>query len=79
MGGSEAAVMINKQIIKVAGGAGGPQSPSRPMLELPPGKYPYSVKLAGRPAKTDTVEVTAGDAWGFMIGPSGEALSVQIY
>jgi hypothetical protein len=28
------------------------------MLELPPGKYPYSVKLAGRPARNNTVEVT---------------------
>jgi hypothetical protein len=79
MGGSEATVTINKQTIKVAGGAGGPQSPSRPMLELPPGKYPYSVKLAGRPAKSDTVEITADDAWGMMIAPSGEILSLQIY
>jgi hypothetical protein len=79
MGGSEATVTINKQTIKVAGGAGGPQSPSRPMLELPPGKYRYSLKLAGRPAKNDTVEVTADDAWGMMIAPSGEVLSLQIY
>ncbi|MBR1145226.1 hypothetical protein [Bradyrhizobium sp. AUGA SZCCT0431] len=79
MGDGEATVTINKQTIKVAGGAGGPQSPSRPMLELPPGKYQYSVKLAGRPAKSDSVEVTANDAWGFMIAPSGEALSLQIY
>lgn len=79
MGGSEATVTINKQTIKVAGGAGGPQSPSRPMLELPPGKYQYSLKLAGRPAKNDTVEVTADDAWGMMIAPSGEVLSLQIY
>ena len=79
MGGSEAAVTINKQTIKVVGGAGGPQSPSRPMLELPPGKYQYSLKLAGRPAKTDTVEVTADDAWGMMIAPSGEVLALQIY
>jgi hypothetical protein len=79
IGGSEATVTINKQTIKVAAGAGGPQSPSRPMLELPPGKYRYSLKLAGRPAKNDTVEVTADDAWGMMISPSGEVLSLQIY
>ena len=79
MGGSEAAITIHKQTIKIAGGAGGPQSPSRPMLELPPGKYSYSVKLAGRPARNDTVEVSADDAWGMMIAPSGEVLSLQIY
>ena len=70
---------INKQTIKIAAGAGGPQSPDRPMLELPPGKYQYSVKLAGRPAKNNTVEVTADDAWGLMIAPSGEVLALQIY
>jgi len=79
MGGSEASLTINKQTIRIAGGAGGPQSPDRPMLELPPGKYPYALKLAGRPAKNNTVEVSADDAWGLMIAPSGEVLSLQIY
>jgi hypothetical protein len=79
MGGSAADLTINKQTIKIAPGAGGPQSPDRPMLELPPGKYQYSVRLAGRPAKNNTVEVTAGDAWGLMIAPSGEVLALQIY
>jgi hypothetical protein len=46
---------------------------------LPPGKYQYSVRLAGRNARNDTVEVTAGDAWGLMIAPSGEVLALQIY
>jgi hypothetical protein len=79
MGGSEAVLTINKQSIKIAGGAGGPQSADRPMLDVPPGKYPYTLKIAGRPARSDTVEVTAGDAWGLMIAPSGEVLSLQIY
>jgi hypothetical protein len=79
MGNSEAALTINKQTIKIARGAGGPQSPDRPMLELPPGKYQYSLKLAGRPAGSNSVEVTADDAWGLMIAPGGEVLSLQIY
>jgi len=79
MGGSEVSLSINKQTIRIAAGAGGPQSPDRPMLDLPAGKYPYSVKVAGRPAKSDTIEVTADDAWGVMIAPSGEVLSMQIY
>ncbi|MGE9009242.1 hypothetical protein ACO2JO_11710 [Leptospira interrogans] len=79
MGGGEAAVTINKQTIKLAAGAGGPQSAKPPMLDLPPGKYTYSVKIAGRPARNDTVEVTADDAWGLIIAPSGEALSLQMY
>ncbi len=79
MGGSPADLTINKQTIKIPGGAGGPQSPDRPMLELPPGKYQYALKLAGRPAKNSSVEVTADDAWGLMIGPTGEVLALQIY
>ncbi|MBR1189381.1 hypothetical protein [Bradyrhizobium sp. AUGA SZCCT0160] len=79
MGGGEAAVTINKQTIKLAAGAGGPQSAKPPMLDLPPGKYAYSVKVAGRPARNDTVEVTADDAWGLIIAPSGDALSLQMY
>jgi len=79
MGGSPADLTINKQTVKIPGGAGGPQSSDRPMLELPPGKYQYALKLAGRPARNNTVEVTADDAWGLMIGPTGEVLALQIY
>ncbi|MBR1223723.1 MULTISPECIES: hypothetical protein [unclassified Bradyrhizobium] len=79
VGESEAAVTINKQTIKLAAGAGGLQSPRPPILELPPGKYRYSMKVAGRPARNDTIEVTADDGWGLIILPSGEALSMQMY
>ncbi|CAN7628597.1 hypothetical protein LJR220_005832 [Bradyrhizobium sp. LjRoot220] len=79
VGESEAAVTINKQTIKLAAGAGGLQSPRPPVLELPPGKYRYSMKVAGRPARNDTIEVTADDGWGLIILPSGEAMSMQMY
>ena len=79
LGGSEAVITVNKQAIKVAAGVGGPQSTRPPMLDLPPGKYSYSVKVAGRPVRNDTVEVTADDTWGLMIAPSGEALALQMY
>lgn len=79
MGGGEVALNINKQTIKIAAGAGGPQSPDRPMLDLPPGKYAYSVKAAGKPARNDSIEVTADDAWAVMISPIGEVLSLQLY
>ena len=79
VGESEAAVTINKQTIKLAAGAGGLQSPRPPVLELPPGKYRYSMKVAGRPARNDMIEVTADDGWGLIILPSGEALSMQMY
>ena len=69
IGRQRSRLTINKQTIKIAAGAGGPQSPKRPMLDLPPGKYQYSVKVAGRPAGNDTIEIAADDAWGLMVAP----------
>jgi hypothetical protein len=79
IGKSEATVSINQQTIKVAAGAGGPQSPRPPMIDLPPGKYRYAVKIAGGPARNDQIEIGAGDTWGVMIAPSGEVLPLQMY
>jgi hypothetical protein len=79
MGSQEAVLTINKQTVKIAAGAGGPQSPNAPMLDLPPGKYSYALKVAGQPGRTATIELTAGDAWGLMVGPTGAVLPLQMY
>ncbi|MEY9881414.1 hypothetical protein [Bradyrhizobium sp. USDA 329] len=79
MGSSEASLTINKQTVKIAAGAGGPQSPKGPMLDLPPGKYQYALRLSGRPARTEALTVAAGEAWGLLVGPSGDVLPLQMY
>jgi hypothetical protein len=79
MGGGEATVSINKQTIKLAAGAGGPQSPKPPMLDLPPGKYQYTLKVAGGPARSNQIEIDAGDTWGLMVAPNGEVLPLHMY
>jgi hypothetical protein len=79
IGKSEATVSINNQTIKVAAGAGGPQSARPPMIDLPPGKYRYTLKIAGGPARNDQIEIGAGDTWGVMIGPGGDVLPLQMY
>ncbi|MGT2436911.1 hypothetical protein ACU4GH_14775 [Bradyrhizobium betae] len=79
MGAKEAALTINKQTVKIAAGAGGPQSPKGPMLDLPPGTYQYALRTPGRPARTETLTVAAGDAWGLLVGPSGDVLPLQMY
>jgi hypothetical protein len=78
MGGGEAAVTINKQTIRIAAGAGGPQSPKGPTLELPPGKYQYSLKVAGGPGRTNQIEIAADDTWGLMIAPNGEVMRLEM-
>lgn len=79
MGPKEALLTINNQTVKIAAGAGGPQSPKGPMLDLPPGKYQYALRLPGRPARTETLTVAAGDAWGLLVGPSGDVLPLHMY
>ncbi|MBB4257602.1 MULTISPECIES: hypothetical protein [unclassified Bradyrhizobium] len=79
IGAKEASLTINKQTVKIAAGAGGPQSPKGPMLDLPPGTYQYALRMPGRPAHTETLTVAAGDAWGLLVGPSGDVLPLQMY
>ena len=78
LGDSEAALTINRQTIKIAAGAGGPHSKG-PTLELPPGKYPYSLKVAGGSVRTNEIEVAADDAWGLMVVPGGEVMPLHVY
>lgn len=78
LGDSEAALTINNQIIKIAAGAGGPHAKG-PALDLPPGKYQYSLKLAGDPVRSNAIELAADDTWGLMIAPGGEVMPLQMY
>jgi hypothetical protein len=79
IGKSDATVSINKQTIRITAGAGGPQSPRPPMIDLPPGKYQYALKTGGGPARNNQIEIRAGDTWGLMIGPIGDVLPLQMY
>jgi len=79
IGEREAVVTINKKTVRVAAGAGGPQSPKGPMIDLPPGKYSYATKIAGGPSRSNQIEIAAGDAWGLMVGPDGDVLPLQMY
>ena len=74
---ADAAITINNKTVKVAGGVG-TKGPDGPSLDLPPGKYPYSIKMPGGPAQRDSVEIGADETWGLLIGPGG-ALPLQMY
>jgi hypothetical protein len=75
--GAEAAITFNNKTIKVAAGAG-TKGPDGPTLDVPPGKYKYSIKLPGKPAQSDEVDAGADEVWGLMIGPGG-VLPLQAY
>jgi hypothetical protein len=74
---ADAAITINNKTVKVAGGVG-TKGPDGPSLDLPPGKYPYSIKMPDGPAQRDSVEIGADETWGLLIGPGG-ALPLQMY
>jgi hypothetical protein len=78
LGDAEASITINKQTVAISAGAGGPHTKG-PTLDLPPGKYQYAVRVAGHPARNNTIEVGADDAWGLMIAPDGDTLALHVY
>ena len=80
MGDAEAAITINTKTIKIAARVGGPKSANGPTHELPPGKYKYSLKIAGPPMRTSELGVGADDAWGLMVPPGGDGVvALQMY
>jgi hypothetical protein len=72
-----ATVTIDRKTIKVAPGVG-QKSTDGPRLDLRPGTYKASVKIAGQPAFSEEVKVGAGQTWGLLIGPGG-ILPLQVY
>jgi hypothetical protein len=72
-----ATITFNNKAINVVAGTG-VKNPDGPMLDLAPGKYKYSLKLPGKPAENDEVDLGADETWGLMIGPGG-VLALQAY
>jgi hypothetical protein len=73
---AETITFANKPI-KVEAGAGA-KGPDGPTLDVPPGKYSYSIKRPGQPAQSEEIVVGANETWGLMIGPGG-VLPLQAY
>src|SRR5262249_27622092 len=72
-----ATITFNGKAINVGAGTG-VKNPDGPMLDLAPGKYKYSIRLQGKPAQNDEVDLGADEVWGLMIGPGG-VLALQAY
>ena len=39
----------------------------------------YALRLPGQPTRNESLTVAAGDAWGLLVGPSGDVLPLQMY
>jgi hypothetical protein len=84
----EAVITINELTIKLAAGAGskltddpatGRKSPDSQEINLPPGKYKVSLKIASGAAQNREFEVAADETWGLVAGPAGVPLPLHLY
>jgi hypothetical protein len=74
---AETVITFNNQSIKVPAGAGS-KGPDGPTLDVAPGKYKYAIKVPGKPAQNDVIDVGADETWGLLVGPGG-ALPLHMY
>ena len=82
----DAVITINEQTIKLAAHteltddtATGRKSPESQEINLPPGKYKVSLKIASGAAQNREFEVAADETWGLVAGPAGVPLPLHLY
>ncbi len=82
----EAVITINEQTIKLAARAEladdpstGRKSRESQEINLPPGKYKVSLKIASGAAQNREFEVAADETWGLVAGPAGVPLPLHLY
>lgn len=82
----EAVLTINGQTIELAAGRqlmddpiGGKKSPDSQEINLPPGKYTVSIKLASGAVQNREFELAAGETWGLVAGQAGVPLPLRVY
>jgi hypothetical protein len=73
----QAVVTISNRTITLGAGVG-KDAPTGPSLDLPPGRYRYTLKIPGRPASSEDVTVRAEQTWALVVGPGG-ALALNLY
>ncbi|WP_441232806.1 hypothetical protein [Bradyrhizobium sp. 930_D9_N1_4] len=75
----DAVFIIDNRTVTLPARAG-KERPEAPLFNMPPGKYPYTLKVEGRPDRDTTIDLVAGDAWDVTVGPDGNPWSpIQLY
>jgi hypothetical protein len=82
----EAVITINEQAIKLVAHAKLTEAPAtgrKPHdsqeINLPPGKYKVSIKIASGAAQNREFEVAADETWGLVAGKAGVLFPVRVY
>ena len=84
----EAVITVNGQTIKFDARAGSKlteaagstrKSPDSAEIDLQPGKYKVTSKVASGAAQSREFEVAADETWGLLAGPTGVPLPVRLY
>ena len=82
----EAVLTINGQTIELAAGRElmddpitGRKSPDSQEVNLPPGKYKVSIKLASGAVQNREFELAADETWGLVAGLAGAPLPLRVY
>ena len=82
----QAVITINEQTIKLAAGRkladdpeNGRKLPDSQEINLPPGKYKVSLKIASGAAQNREFELAADETWGLVAGPAGVPLPLHLY
>jgi len=55
------------------------ESCDSPGIDLPPGKFKVTLKVASGAAQDREFEVAADETWGLLVGPAGVQLPVHLY
>ena len=72
----KAVITVNDRTVKLAARTGPPRSPE---IDLPPGKFKLTLKVASGVARDREFEVAANETWGLLVGPAGVPLPMHLY
>ncbi len=74
----EAVITINEQTIALAAKTGR-QLQDNPEIDLPPGSYKITLKMAIGAAQNGELAVAADETWDLLVGPAGVPLPMRLY
>ena len=72
-------IRVRSSSVEIGEPVTGPKSTDGQEINLPPGKYKISLKLASGAAQNREFELAADETWGLVAGQAGVPLPLRIY